>query len=177
MKITKKLASIEDFFEILNLIEDGKEQMKAKGVMQWDENYPNSSVIKKDIQQRTLWLYGEKKQACVTVKMKGNTVDIHRLVVNSLYKEQGLAKLILQDILDWASINKHIKQVKITTNHTNQSMLKLLLAKEFVPIRSFKIEGRTNYGSFIELSRELQSKKNGAYDTIKIIILNITCKG
>ncbi|WP_103103284.1 GNAT family N-acetyltransferase [Tetragenococcus halophilus] len=129
--------------------------MKTKGVTQWDENYPNSSVIKKDIQQKILWLYGEKEQACVTVEVKENTVDIHRLVVNSLYKEQGLAKLILQDILDWASINKQIEQVKITTNHTNQGMLKLLLAKEFVPIRSFKIKGRANYGSFIELSRKL----------------------
>lgn len=155
MKITKKLATTEDLPEVLNLIEDGKKQMKEKGVTQWNKDYPTSEVVKSDIQQKELWLYGKKDEACVTVSVKGKTVNIYRLVVNSLYKEQGLAKLILQDILDYTATNKQTKQVKIVTNHSNQSMLKLLTAKKFVPTRSFKIDKRENYGFFIEFTRKL----------------------
>lgn len=155
IKLTKRLATAKDLPQVLSLIEDGKKQMKAKGVTQWDKSYPTSDIVKSDIRKKTLWLYGKGDEACVTVDVSGDTVSVHRLVVSSLYKEHGLAKLILQDILDYEITTKRAKQVKIVTNHSNQSMLKLLSAKKFTPIRSFKVKGRVNYGSFIEFSRKL----------------------
>ena len=149
------MASIEDLPKVLNLIEDGKRQMKIKGVTQWNKDYPTSEIVKEDIRQKKLWLYGEKAKACVTVSVKGETVNIQRLVVHSLYKEHGLAKLILQDILDYTAMNNQTNQVKIVTNHSNQSMLKLLAVKKFVPVRSFRIDDRKNYGFFIEFNRKL----------------------
>ncbi|GMA09251.1 hypothetical protein GCM10025886_24030 [Tetragenococcus halophilus subsp. flandriensis] len=154
-KIIKRLATIEDLSQVLNLIEDGKNQMKTNGVTQWNRDYPASEIVESDIRQKKLWLYGKKAEACVTVSVKGETVNIHRLVVSSLYKEQGLAKLILQDILDCTAINKQTEQEKVVTNHSNQSMIRLLTSKKFIPTSSFKADGREDYGSFIEFKRKL----------------------
>ncbi|MDN6722278.1 MAG: hypothetical protein L0L52_08570 [Staphylococcus equorum] len=154
-KITKRLATLADLPRVLMLVEDGKKQMEAKRVTQWNKDYPTSDIVKADIQQRTLWLYGQEVEACVTVILEGNTLNICRLVVDSLYKNQGWANFILQDILDYGAIIKQAKQVKIVTNHSNQSMLKLLSTKDFIAKRSFLVEGRESYGSFIEFSHAL----------------------
>jgi len=85
-KMTKRLATIADLPRVLMLVEDGKKQMEAKRVTQWNKDYPTSDIVKADIQQRTLWLYGQEVEACVTVILEGNTLNICRLVVDSLYK-------------------------------------------------------------------------------------------
>ena len=84
MFYSKRIAQFSDYQNILALINDGKRQMTAAGITQWDDSYPNRNVILQDIEHQKLWIYGEHFDACVTISRVAGTTFIQRLVVSSI---------------------------------------------------------------------------------------------
>ena len=134
MHYSKRIADFSDYSRVVSLINDGKRQMQITGITQWDENYPNKQLILQDIEQKKLWLYGEQYEACV----------------HSQHQRSGIAHFILTDILQKEKNKKEIMEVRLSTNHSNLPMQKLLTSLKFVPSRKYLIPGREKFGNFIE---------------------------
>ncbi|MFR4753168.1 MAG: GNAT family N-acetyltransferase [Enterococcus raffinosus] len=150
MRYSKRIADFSDYSRVVSLINDGKRQMQITGITQWDENYPNKQLILQDIEQKKLWLYGEQYEACVTLAEKESIALIQRLVVHSQHQRSGIAHFILTDILQKEKNKKEIMEVRLSTNHSNLPMQKLLTSLKFVPSRKYLIPGREKFGNFIE---------------------------
>ena len=45
-----KLAHKDDLATIMQFIEDGRSQLKASGIPQWDNGYPSSLTMQQDIE-------------------------------------------------------------------------------------------------------------------------------
>lgn len=146
----KRTAELIDYPRISGLINDGKEQMNAVGIMQWDESYPNKEIILEDIEKKRLWIYGNNYEACVTVSKHGPTGFIQRLVVSSLNQRNGIARFILTDIIRQEVSKKELDQLKISTNHSNTPIQNLLISLNFIPCRKYIMPDREQFGNFIE---------------------------
>ena len=48
MKIRK--SQLEDIRQIMDVIHDAQESMRANGIPQWQDGYPNEEVISQDIE-------------------------------------------------------------------------------------------------------------------------------
>jgi len=64
-----KLASDSDFSGIMDLIKQVISAMAQNGIFQWNEAYPNSDVVSKDIKERELFVLkiGEFVDGIVTL--------------------------------------------------------------------------------------------------------------
>lgn len=152
MFYTKRIAASNETATILALINDGKQQMNAQGISQWDDSYPNKNVILQDIEKKQLWVYGSHCEACVTVQKTDHTSFIQRLVVNSHYQRSGIARFILTDIIQQAESEKQVDQLKISTNNSNSPMQHLLTSLNFIPSRKYRMPGREQFGNFLEFT-------------------------
>ena len=56
MNIQYRKATIEDLYEIMELIKFAVFTMENSGIYQWDEIYPDKSTIKTDIENGELYI-------------------------------------------------------------------------------------------------------------------------
>ncbi|WP_227655682.1 GNAT family N-acetyltransferase [Enterococcus avium] len=159
MFYSKRIAQFSDYQNILALINDGKRQMTAAGITQWDDSYPNRNVILQDIEHQQLWIYGEHFDACVTISRVADTTFIQRLVVSSSHQRNGLARFILKDILQKEENESEITQIKISTNTSNIPIKNLVTSLNFIPCRKYEMAGREQFGTFIEYVHPINNCK------------------
>lgn len=150
MSYLKQIAVPDDYSNILELFNDGKEQMKTAGITQWSDSYPSKEIIWQDINKKELWIYGDHYEATVTISKIDHTIFIQRLVVHSKYQRKGIARFILTDIIRHEKTKSEVNQLKISTNHSNTSVQKLLTSLNFIPCRTYLIPNREQFGDFIE---------------------------
>ncbi|WP_246601361.1 GNAT family N-acetyltransferase [Enterococcus alishanensis] len=150
MNYLKRIAVSSDYSNILKLINNGKEQMKSAGITQWNDSYPSKEIIWQDIIKKELRLYGDHYEASVTVSKHERTIFIQRLVVHSQHQRSGIARFILTDIIRQEKVNSEVDQLKISTNHSNIPVQKLLTSLNFIPCRKYLIPNREQFGDFIE---------------------------
>lgn len=100
--------------EIFSIFQDAINSMISNGINQWDEIYPDISVIEDDISkgQMTMVLHENQIAAIYVVNEefdpqyangKWNDPDssfrvVHRLCVNPLFQNKGVAGSVMQDI-------------------------------------------------------------------------------
>ncbi|WP_125151958.1 GNAT family N-acetyltransferase [Clostridium rectalis] len=116
-----KKADIKQLDNIMILIKDAVEDMMLNGIEQWDHIYPNVEVIKKDIEDGSLYIYVEEdiiKGIIVLNKtqdieyedliwqVKDRFAVIHRLCVNPKYQGAGIAKALIKYVEKRAKDNK-----------------------------------------------------------------------
>jgi len=159
MVYRKRIAQFNDCQNILALINDGKRQMAAAGITQWDDSYPNKEVILKDIEHQKLWIYGEAFDACVTISRVTDTTFIQRLVVSSSHQRNGIARFILNDIIKNEELKSEITKIKISTNTSNIPIKNLVTSLNFIPCRKYEIAGRERFGTFIEYIHPINNCK------------------
>lgn len=126
--------------QIWEILQQAIKRRKEDGSNQWQDGYPNPEVIQKDIEQGAGFVLTEgdtiKGYTAVLVndepeyaKIEGewltNTdfVVFHRVAISEKYLGQGLAKMILGFIEDFALSNK-IYSIKADTNFDNIAMMK-----------------------------------------------------
>lgn len=140
MNIKYRLGTLEDLNEINNLIHQAIEEMENKGIKQWDEIYPVQEDIINDIEAEQLYvgLNHEKlvviyvlNQECDEEYSKGKWKDeektfyvIHRLCVNPLFQNQGIAKITMEHIEKEANY-KGAKAIRLDAFTENPYALKL----------------------------------------------------
>lgn len=159
MVYRKRIAQFSDYQKILTLINDGKRQMAAAGITQWDDSYPNKEVILQDIEHQQLWIYGEHFDACVTISRVSNTSFIQRLVVSSSHQRNGIARFILNDIIQVEETRSEITQIKISTNTSNIPIKNLVTSLNFIPCKKYEMAGREQFGTFIEYVHPINNCK------------------
>ena len=84
-----KLASDSDFSGIMDLIKQVISAMAQNGIFQWNEAYPNSDVVSKDIKERELFVLkiGEFVDGIVTLN-DGKSIEFGKSCVPELQKKE-----------------------------------------------------------------------------------------
>ena len=142
MKLIK--AKIQDINEIMGIIKTAQDNFESQGIDQWQNNYPNESVIKEDVDNNNSYILkeGEKIIGTAALIFDGekdyNTIYdgkwlslgaygvIHRMAIDFNYRGTGLALEFLQE-LEQLSRDKGIYSIKVDTHIENMPMKKLLL--------------------------------------------------
>lgn len=111
MNSTIRLATSADAETLLALVRDCVAAMRAAGIEQWDEVYPNAETIARDTDVGTLHVLCEDESiiASVTIDSKLDPLwqgmdwsadsepaaAVHRLMVHPTRQGRGLAKLLM----------------------------------------------------------------------------------
>ena len=114
MNIQYRKATIEDLYEIIELIKFAVFTMENSGIYQWDKVYPDKSTIKSDIENGELYIGKIDGRAAVIYvinqffddeykngEWQYPNVDfriIHRLCVHPDFQNKGVAKAVMQHI-------------------------------------------------------------------------------
>lgn len=109
--LTLRSASSSDAIALLQLVRDCVAAMRAAGIDQWDEVYPNAESIAKDITAGTLDVLCEGDQiiACITIDSHLDALwrgmdwtpqsepaaAVHRLMVHPSQQGRGLARWLM----------------------------------------------------------------------------------
>lgn len=52
-----RLGTLQDVHRIMQAINEAQFRMKSAGMTQWQNNYPNESIIQQDIMEHALFVY------------------------------------------------------------------------------------------------------------------------
>lgn len=111
MNPSVRRATMEDAPALLQIVRDCVAAMRTAGIEQWDEVYPDASVIARDIEAGTLDVMMEDARiiACITVDQNMDPLwtgmewragaepaaAVHRLMVHPSQQGRGLSKLFM----------------------------------------------------------------------------------
>lgn len=108
-----RLATIDDFQEIIGIYRSAIDAMNADGIMQWDEIYPTVDDIRKDIDTQEMYVGLKDSRICVAYTLNKesdaqyqnaswdggiNYIVVHRLCVAPKFQHQHIARDTMQHI-------------------------------------------------------------------------------
>lgn len=142
MKYSFRQATEGDTFQIWKILEKAIKRRKEDDSTQWQDGYPNLSVVENDIKNTfgyvlvdediiigycAILINDEPAYANITGSWltNGDFVVYHRVAISEEYLGQGLAQIMLQHIEDFA-LKHNIYSVKVDTNFDNTGMLWIL---------------------------------------------------
>jgi len=134
-------ACIKDLPDIWEILKSAINRRKQDGSNQWQDGYPNPTVIRNDIDRGAgyvltaddvivaycaLLVSDEPAYADIQGKWltDGDFVVYHRLAVADKYLGQGLAQQLLKHVETFAR-QQHISSIRADTNFDNPGMLRL----------------------------------------------------
>lgn len=141
MEFRKAVES--DIDRIMDIIRQAQAYFKKEGIDQWQNNYPNDEVIRDDIENGYGYVLLKEGEIVGTVavsfdgektynKIYGGKwlsnlpyAVIHRLAIDSNFKGQGLASVIIKNI-EKMCLNRDIHSIRIDTHEDNKSMQRLI---------------------------------------------------
>lgn len=138
---TFRKATSEDKDTIWNLLQEAIKRRKEDGSNQWQDGYPNETIVENDIKNEFGYVLLDQEKiigySAVIInnepeyeKIIGKWITnhdfvvVHRIVIAQEYLGQGLSKIILKHIEDFALKNK-INSIKVDTNFDNFAMMKV----------------------------------------------------
>lgn len=142
-------STYNDIESIMNIIRQAQAYFKSKRIDQWQNNYPNPSVIENDINldesyvilmnQKIVGTYvlSFRNESTYDIIYDGNWLThdkyavIHRIAFDQSIKGQGLSKNVL-DYIYTQCINNEIYSIKIDTHEDNSVMRKMLVSNGFI---------------------------------------------
>lgn len=141
MEYAFRPANTEDALKIWEILQQAIQRRKQDGSEQWQDGYPNLSVVKKDIEDGygyvltdgatvigycAIMINDEPAYANIDGKWltDGDFVVYHRVAIAENYLGKGLAQRMLQHIEAFA-ISNGIFSVKADTNFDNAGMLRM----------------------------------------------------
>lgn len=141
-------ATEEDVNSIMNIIRQAQDYFKEQGINQWQDNYPNSEIVKNDIKNKNGYVLLKNNIIVGTVVVSfdgeknyehvyggkwvsnGAYAVIHRIAIDSNNKGLGLSSIIIKNI-EKICLNKEVHSIKIDTHKENISMQNMLLKNGF----------------------------------------------
>lgn len=125
--------------ELLTLTRACGAHLRAQGIDQWDENYPDAESLKADLSSRNLFIHKEdgiitgcvvlnetQDEAYSTVTWKNETppfLVVHRLAVHPDYQGRGIARKLMDFSEDLAQRSGY-KSIRLDTYSQNARNLK-----------------------------------------------------
>lgn len=146
MKI--RAARLSDLPAIMEIIGEAKQNLKEQGVNQWQRNYPNISVIERDIVSGSCYVAEEEGQVAASFavsfdgdadydkiyngswRQKGRFAVVHRVAVGAAWRGRGLASAALHHA-EKLSLARNIGYLKIDTHRDNLPMRRVLGKNDF----------------------------------------------
>jgi len=134
-----RLALENDIPEIMLLIAEVVPEMIASGNLQWDNEYPNKEVFRKDIQRNQLWVAEDNGDimgiSAITTDQEAEYAEVgwdinepaivtHRLAVSPKHRGKGIAAALLQQA-ERIAVSRGIPVLRVDTNTANQATQKL----------------------------------------------------
>ncbi|MDI1315740.1 GNAT family N-acetyltransferase [Flavobacterium sp.] len=141
MNYTFRVANPTDLPKIWEIIKQAILRRKNDGSTQWQDGYPNETLIENDIEQGNGYVLIEGIQIIgytaiifndepAYEDLKGTWLTneefavIHRLAISDDYIGKGLAQKIMH-FTEEVAIQNHIFSIKVDTNFDNNAMLNI----------------------------------------------------
>lgn len=136
-------ATPEDLPKIMEIINDAKRSLKARGIDQWQSGYPNEEIILQDIADGNSYLYTEDDELLATFGLfygvdptyvtiyDGEWLTenpysvIHRVAINGHLRGKGIVGKIIA-FAGEESLKNGFKSMRIDTHPDNKSMQRAL---------------------------------------------------
>jgi ribosomal protein S18 acetylase RimI-like enzyme len=138
MKITKGQPA--DIPEIMALISAAVKAMHARGLYQWNDEYPNREIITGDVAAGTLYKINNGKTLAGVVVLNEESVPhyaslkwatddphpliVHRLCIHPDFQGRGLAKKLMSFAEEYA-LKQGYRNIRLDTSTVNQTALGL----------------------------------------------------
>lgn len=140
MKIQYRKATLENLYEIMELIKSAIINMNQAKIYQWDEIYPDEATIKYDIENNDLFI-GIVDGKIAVIYVINNSCDkeynngdwqypdteyriIHRLCVHPDFQNNGIGKITMEYIESKLS-KAGIESIRLDAFNKNSYALKL----------------------------------------------------
>ena len=141
MEIRK--SRFEDIGQIMDVIQDAQESMRANGIPQWQDGYPNEEVISQDIETGNSYVLMEDGGVIGTAYIVAGHepnydyiedgtwlnnhpyVVVHRIAIKKDYKGKEHASKLME-FAESLAINSNLHDIRIDTHHQNIPMRKFL---------------------------------------------------
>lgn len=140
-------ANVSEIPQIWTILQKAILRRKADGSNQWQDGYPNTLIIQKDITKNAGYVLTDGKSIVgycsllindepeyVNIQGKWLTNDdflvFHRVAVAEKHLGKGFAKMILQHIEGFA-LSNNIYSIKADTNHDNIPMKKIFKSLDY----------------------------------------------
>lgn len=134
-----------DLIDIMLFIKDAQHFLAAQNINQWQDNYPNTEVIDRDINNRESFVITTDKGKTIATSMftingestynfiKGNWITknntkygvIHRIAVSNNARNKGVAKFIF-NVFETRLQKMEFTSLRIDTHKDNHIMQQLL---------------------------------------------------
>ncbi len=138
---TFRRAKIEDKEIIWKIIQLAILRRKADGSKQWQDGYPNEQSIENDIINNIGFILTKNETVigyCAAIVnfepaydaiigkwlTDSDFVVIHRIAIDENFLGQGLSKVIIENVENYAK-EQNIFSVKVDTNFDNYAMMKI----------------------------------------------------
>jgi ribosomal protein S18 acetylase RimI-like enzyme len=138
MRLTQ--AQPNQLEEIVQMYEDVKKVMAKNNVYQWDGDYPNRDVLREDLRQGNLYVIMKDGKVAAAVALdqhtppeydeiswrdrSGSYLVVHRLCVNPDFQGQGISKLLVKEIENFAR-EKGYTSIRLDTQTANEKAMNL----------------------------------------------------
>jgi ribosomal protein S18 acetylase RimI-like enzyme len=134
-----RLATQEDLPALMTLMRRVVPLMLATGNLQWDQNYPDEAVFRRDIDLKQLWIaeIGTDIAGIAAVTMDqepdyaqvGWDIDepaivVHRLAVDPAFRGAGMAVALMQKAENVA-VERGLTVLRVDTNTQNEATQRL----------------------------------------------------
>ena len=152
-----QLSNINSAEQIFKIFENCKSAMELEKIFQWTDSYPNLDIIINDIKNSDLYelrIDGELLGViCFNIKQdpqyeiidwvdkNGKVLIIHRLAINPLFQNQGLAKALMTFAEDFALIN-NFTSIRLDAFSGNKKGLKIYEGRRYLKRGEINFPGR-----------------------------------
>lgn len=139
----------EDLYNIMKIINEGKEFLKKNNVNQWQNGYPNEEVILNDISNNESYVLEDNGDILGTTAISfrgertydniyegkwlssGDYAVIHRIAASKVKKIKNIGQEILRKSEE-ICVSNGVNSIKIDTHEDNKAMQRLLLKNDYI---------------------------------------------
>lgn len=142
-------AVYKDIDRIYEIIKQAQEYFRQNSIDQWQNNYPNPDIIKKDVEKGECYVIEDDNLIIATVVLSfngektyeriyegswisdGEYAVIHRIAVDSRFKGKRISSFIMRN-LESLCREMGIYNIRVDTHQDNKSMIKMLSNNNFI---------------------------------------------
>ena len=155
-------ATVQDLSQIMTIIHEAQANLKADGVPQWQDGYPDEALIKADILSGEAYVLvndiavighaviRQTPEPNYTVPLDGKWSDdvtpyvsLHRIAISSAFRGQHLGQIFMSNLLTWTNY-LGFQAIRIDTHPLNQRMQRLIKQVGFTYNCTVCMDGNVN---------------------------------
>lgn len=161
-------AKEEQLPEITKMYDEVVELMNENGIYQWGEDYPNPDLLKRDQEKGDLYLLKKDGKIAGAVVLNeeydpeynqipwrdrsGKFLVVHRLCINPSFQGQGISKILLDEIEEFAK-ERGYSSIRLDTYMPNEKAMNLYESQGYE--RRGKFYFPTHKEPFMAFEKEL----------------------